>query len=260
MIFAIITAGLLTVMVISFSGIRNGLPVLMYHKVSDNNAPDYLTVSSEQIAKHFSYLTKKKYTTLFLSELTSYIYDNKPLPARPVLITFDDGYKNNFTTLYPLLKKYNIKANIFLVAGFIQYQHGEENNFLHVTDIHKMDPGTVEFGLHSYDHKNYIDLSIDQVIRDVNLSRNRMETLSIPYQQCLAYPFGAYPKRDKKKRNAMFNALHSNGIQVAFRIGNRINKLLIKNKMLIQRIDVRGDESFFKFKISLRAGRKFFFK
>ena len=250
--------------VYTFAGITfNGLPVLMYHKVIDEGIPDYLTITIQDLEQQFKYLVKRGYTSILLSDLLDHLNEKKKLPAKAVLLTFDDGYKNNFTQLYPLLKKYNLKANIFLVAGFIQPSVNnlqDQNEFLHIDDIKEMSSDTVQFGLHSYDHKSYNELTISQIEEDIRSCRTQLNHLNIPYQPCLAYTYGAFPKKDSKKREQMFVTMQATGVQCAFRIGNRINKLPIQDKFLIQRIDVRGDESFARFKVALIAGKKIFFK
>jgi hypothetical protein len=78
----------------------------------------------------------------------------------------------------------------------------------------------------------------------------------ISFQPCFAYTYGAYSKKDPVKRRAMFDMLEANGIKLALRIGNRVNKLPLKNRYLVERIDIRGDESLQKFKLALKLGKK----
>ena len=254
----------LSILILKFAAITfNGLPVLMYHKVVESGNAGDLTITTRELERQFSYLIKKKYTPIFLSDLLGHLYNQQQLPSKPVLLTFDDGYKNNFTYLYPLLQKYGLKASIFLVTGFIESPADRltaKNEFLHVDDISNMSNEVIQFGLHSYDHKSYNDLTISEIEEDIRNCRKRLNTLNIPYQPCLAYTYGAFPKKDTKKRNQMYRTMQANGIRCAFRIGNRVNKIPIKDKFLIQRIDVRGDESFGRFKLMLITGKKIFLK
>ena len=110
-----------------------------------------------------------------------------------------------------------------------------------------MDKQLVEFGLHSYDHKSYKALSAEEIDRDIVKSKAMLITLNIPFQPCLAFPYGAYPKRNPVKLRKMFKTLTDNKIALAFRIGNRLNNVPLKNPLLVQRLDIRGDESFEKF-------------
>jgi hypothetical protein len=264
LIVALLIFFVVCVLMYLYAGITyNGLPVLMYHSVIDSGPTDDLNITTRQLDRQLCHLVKRGYTPILLSELLDYINQNKPLPSKPVLLTFDDGYKNNYTLLYPLLQQYNLKANIFLVAGFIKASPDDKTgkeNFLNVDQIREMNSAAIEFGLHSYEHKSYNDLTISGIEEDIVSCRTRLNNLGIPFQPCLAYTYGAFPKKDSKKRYQMFRTMEANGIQLAFRIGNKVNKLPLKDKFLLQRIDIRGDESFSRFKLVLFAGKKILFK
>jgi hypothetical protein len=79
----------------------------------------------------------------------------------------------------------------------------------------------------------------------------RLQQLNIPVQPCHAYTFGAYNQQDETKRLAMFNILQQNGIRLAFRVSNWVDKLPVKNKFFISRIHVSGLFPFWKFKVAL---------
>lgn len=236
----------------------NGLRVLMYHKIESILPKDALTVSTEQLERHFKLLQQKKYNCISLQDLIDYQLFQKPLPQNPFLLTLDDGYRNNLTQLYPLLLKYNFKAVIFLVANFINAEERNETGertYLSLEEIKQMKPEIIEFALHSFDHKSYNDLSIDEINVDIQNTIKIFETFGINYLPCHAYTYGAYPKKDEEKRNKMYKILSQNNVELAFRIGNRVNTLPLENPYLIQRIDVRGTDSFFQFKAKIRTGR-----
>lgn len=97
----------------------NGLLVLTYHRVTEE--PDYqdpLKVSRTSFEKQIQYL-KRHYTLLSGEQLVDIIRNKKPLPDNSCLITFDDGWRDNYTNAYPILKKYNIPAIIFISTDFI---------------------------------------------------------------------------------------------------------------------------------------------
>ncbi|WP_245843599.1 polysaccharide deacetylase family protein [Niastella vici] len=234
------------------------LRVLMYHKVSGNGDRDGLTVPANSLEAQFNYLLKQGYTPLLLSDLLNYTRTQTPLPQRPVLITFDDGYRDNFTVMYPLLKKYGMKANIFLVPAFLQPEQAHDhanNEYLQLSDIQAMDQQLVEYGLHSYDHKSYKKLTPDEINQDIIATKRLLQSMDISYQPCLAFPYGAFPKRNPVKRLQFYKTLAANDIELAFRIGNRLNRLPLRNPLLIQRLDIRGDDPFEKFVSLLRKGK-----
>jgi peptidoglycan/xylan/chitin deacetylase (PgdA/CDA1 family) len=152
--------------------------------------------------------------------------------------------------MYPVLLKHELKANIFLVPAFL-----ETDTYLRVNDLLAMDPNRVEFGLHSYDHKNYKKLSGVEIAQDLQRSREFFKDRNIPFQQCLAYPYGAFPKRNPFRLAKFLNTLSANNITLAFRIGNRLNRLPLFKPLLIQRLDIRGDVPAANFERLLRKGK-----
>lgn len=255
-----VAISLLIFMVVEFSFLlpgAKGLPVLMYHKVEDGLKEDDLLISTLKLRKQFTCLLKKRYTPIHLSDLLNFNLYQVALPNKPILITFDDAYKNNLTHLYPLLEEYDMKANIFLIAQFASGEKHTDgvNDYLSPDDIKKMKPGIVEFGLHSYDHKDYAKLTEQEIEDDIQKSKSLLDAAGIVYQPCLAYPYGSYPKKDMVKQRILLEVLKRNKIQLAFKIGNRYNQLPLENPLLVKRIDIRGTDSMFRFKAKLRTGR-----
>lgn len=228
---------------------RSRLRVLMYHKISADGARDALTVPVEQLEVHFRHLRSRGYTTVLLRDLIDYVCQGKRLPSKPVLITFDDGYKDNHALAYPLARKYGLKMNLFLVPAFIEGEPG----YIRLPDLQRMDPDVVDFGLHSSRHQSYADLSEEEVAADIARCIHWFENRRLRFSPCLAYPYGAYPRR---KNRTFFERVGRSGMVLAFRIGNRLNALPLRNPMLIQRIDVRGNETFGKFRRGLALGKK----
>lgn len=227
---------------------RQRLTVLMYHKVAADYTKDFLTVSYGDLEAQFIYLRQEGYTPVLLSDLVAFVQQQKPLPDRPLLLTFDDGYRDNYEVMYPLLLKYNMKAAIFLVPSFLN-----KENYLHKADIEAMNPQRIEFGLHSFDHKSYKTLTPEQLAEDIVQTKNVLIREGISFQPCLAYPYGAYPKRNAFKRRKFLEVLEHRGIALAFRIGNRLNTLPLSQPLIVQRLDIRGDTSLKKFKKKLKG-------
>lgn len=253
----VIVVAAIGVFIYNMGSFFGGLPILNYHKVSSGNVPDFLTVTTAQLRQQFEYLNDNGYNSIFLSELVDYVEHKKPLPSKPVMITLDDGYRDNYTSLYPLLREYNVKANIFLVSGFIQSpdnKHLAENpmgEFMSVKEALIMSNDMVQFGLHTNLHESYSKLGATEIAADVKQTKERLHELGIPVQPCHAYTFGAYSQNNDTKRLAIFDIMKQNGVSLAFRVGNRVDKLPVKNKLFISRIHVSGLFSMSKFKIAL---------
>jgi peptidoglycan/xylan/chitin deacetylase (PgdA/CDA1 family) len=233
------------------------LPVLMYHDITVDRQVDDLTVSHVELEAQLAYLSKKGYRSISLQQLSAHILSSEPLPKKSLLITFDDGYQSNVSMLQPLLEKYNHRAVIFLVADFIG-KSGEHaiKNYLSTSAIQLANPNVLEFAGHTFDHKNYNELSIAEIRTDLQRMFGRFNQLNIKVAPFFAYTFGAFPKTDPGKMKALFQVFDEFGITAAFRIGNRINTLPLMRRFLIERIDIRGNDPSWKFKWLLRLGRK----
>jgi peptidoglycan/xylan/chitin deacetylase (PgdA/CDA1 family) len=123
---------------------------------------------------------------------------NTPLPGKPVLITFDDGYLDFATYAWPLLQRYGFSATVFIVAGFAGktnrwdsiFDYGEELAILDWEQIRQLHSEGVEFGSHTVNHYPLTTLSPAEVIREGTQSRIIMEReLGIPITT-FAYPYG----------------------------------------------------------------------
>lgn len=97
----------------------NSLLVLTYHRITDEpDLQDPLKVAAETFEKQVLFL-KKHYTIIFGEQLADIIKNNKPFPENSCLITFDDGWRDNYTNAFPILKKYGIPAIIFITTDYI---------------------------------------------------------------------------------------------------------------------------------------------
>lgn len=224
---------------------KNRLIILMYHQVK-KETHENLTVSLKQLEQQFEYLNKKKYKTRFFSELNT-------LGKKSIILTFDDGYKNNFEYLPSLLEKYNLKATIFIPTKFIQegYKNYEMMGF---EDIRNLDKKHFEIALHSHAHENFRHLSTECIASDLKTNMLILDNEKIPYSKVLCYPYGKYPKKSPKKEE-VFSAFESLGIDFAVRIGNKVNYFPTKNPYELCRMDIKGKDSLRKFKLKLIFGR-----
>jgi len=232
------------------------LAVLMYHKIRPVALPDSLTISVEKFSEQLQYLYTKGFNSISLSQLTAYIKQGTPLPPKPVLISFDDGYRDNLLYAYPLLKKYSMKANIFLIGDKVGLPQKTAGEYLDTADLQSMDTSLVEFGFHSFAHGNYGAMALTDIEADITAMQNRFKQIGIKCQPCFAYPYGAFGRASKDQQKSIEHIFQKMGIHLAFRIGNRINKLPVKQKYLIQRIDIKGNEMLWQFKIICKLGRK----
>ncbi|MBG6111110.1 peptidoglycan/xylan/chitin deacetylase (PgdA/CDA1 family) [Flavobacterium sp. CG_23.5] len=238
------------------------LRILEYHSVSVNGFEDQITISKEKIKEQFEYLKNNNYKTLSLSEVEELKNKKQPLPPKSVVLTFDDGFLDNHTELYPLLQQYNFKAVCFIVLGRIGQKadwNGEfvSDNMIMMNKQQLFEVSShIELGYHTFKHDNYAGLSLDEIEKDLQLCQEVIKKEALNVYPALAYTYGGYYRKKGVKQDEFFKLLEKYGIKYGLRIGNRINVFPFKNNYLIQRIDIRGRDTMEDFKKKVVFGRK----
>lgn len=197
------------------------VPVLMYHHVSPS--PGAITASPENFEDQLRWLSRNAYTSLTASEFAGHLAGAQ-VPKRSVLITFDDGYLDNWVYAYPLLKKYGFKAVVFLVTSWIHdgpvRPHSGQANVLPETPEHKecerridagrsdevilrwseiramQADGVVEFHSHTHTHTRWdlVDAANKNrhIQEELEASRLSLETHLGPVQPHFCWPQGYF--------------------------------------------------------------------
>lgn len=170
--------------------------ILMYHSVSYNKV--LYAISSEKFAWQMAYLKRNGFNVISLARLVNLIKNKKQILPKSVIITFDDGYEDNYLAAWPILKKYNFPATIFLTTGLIgDYRHSQSQDIMFKTlnweQIKEMyNSGLVDFEPHNVNHIKLAKLSKEEAKGEILDSRQIIEeNLN---KKCLffCYPYGSY--------------------------------------------------------------------
>jgi peptidoglycan/xylan/chitin deacetylase (PgdA/CDA1 family) len=143
---------------------------------------------------------KNKMNPLSLEELLNFIVEGRDPPTNSITITFDDGYKDFYTSAYPILKKFEIPAAVFLATGFISSSDIEEVKnhlgsglMLSWLDIESIaDDDLIRFGAHTQTHGNLSKLSREIAESEILTSKHKVEEHTLYPCNLFAYPFGYY--------------------------------------------------------------------
>lgn len=249
---------LLTIEYSLFIPPKKGLPVLMYHNISDGFC-DGLNISADKLELQLMYLKEKGYQTITLKQLSELGRNGGRLPEKPVILTFDDAYAGSEKPLIKLLERYGFHAVIFVPVAFIGKSNLWDDGKLEIMPAESLQrlsrDSHFEIGLHSFLHRSYNDLAPEDILEDLRNCRETLDYYKIPFIRTVAYPYGGYPKKDKTLKQEMFDVFRNSGIEFAFRIGNRINPYPFRERYELTRIDIRGTDSFFIFRTKLKKGR-----
>lgn len=169
------------------------VPILMYHYVEYvqdkgdkiRRSLDTLPVTLEGQIKT---LADAGFTFMTNSELADVLDGKSKLPSKPVLLTFDDGYRDFYTDAFPILKKYNAKATAYVISGFLNRANHLQDSQL--DEIIKS--GLVEIGAHTIHHAWLKGQPLKNVVTEVLGSKTELEQKFHIRIESFAYPYGAF--------------------------------------------------------------------
>lgn len=162
------------------------IPVLAYHRVGYTT--DYLTVTPERLAADFRRLQQEGYCAISLEQFQNFQDDrNIDMPDKPLLITFDDGYLDNYENAYPILKRYGMIATFFIITDLL-WTPGR----LNPERVVEMAQGGMSFGSHTVTHRALGELAWDDIKTELVNSKAVLESVLGRTVNALAYPRGSY--------------------------------------------------------------------
>jgi peptidoglycan/xylan/chitin deacetylase (PgdA/CDA1 family) len=173
---------------------RTRVPILMYHYVSlpPPDADGFrinLSIAPDRFREHVAYLANNGYTTISLYELDDALVNGTPLPEKPVILTFDDGYIDHFENVFPLLKAYNMTGTFFIITQFIDQN---TPGYLSWDQVTEMAANGMSMESHTRTHPNLSNRDYDFLVYQILGS---METLTAHTGlaiRMLCYPGGSY--------------------------------------------------------------------
>jgi peptidoglycan/xylan/chitin deacetylase (PgdA/CDA1 family) len=174
-----------------FSGNRildqltKSIPILLYHRVGPESDP--LTVSTQRFQQDMEFLSWAGYHSLSLEQVRQHIEAGATLPDKPLLITFDDGYLDNYTNAFPILQQYAMKASFYIITGMV----GQANR-MSAAQIREMTTAGMDFGSHTVTHRPLAGLTLDEAGTELKNSKYDLEQMMGKSVNFTAYPCGSY--------------------------------------------------------------------
>ena len=165
---------------------QDGIIVLNYHKIDDMNIS--LSVKPADFDKQMAYLKNNNYNVITPDDLYDNLESKKALPPNPVLITFDDGYEDNYKNAYPILKKYGYKATIFVITSFVS----KYPNYLTWEQCKELKENGFFIESHTVDHRSLTELTNEQIKDEVIQSKEALDKELNQDTHYFAYPTGTY--------------------------------------------------------------------
>jgi peptidoglycan/xylan/chitin deacetylase (PgdA/CDA1 family) len=173
------------------------VPILMYHRInvvtaSTPAASRPLSVHPADFARQMRWLARSGYHTITQRRLFDALMCGRTLPRRPILLTFDDGYRDVFFNASKVLVRLNMRATAYVVTDRIS---GPDISFLTWNLLHALDRRGIGIGSHTLAHRDLTTLSDATLLQDLRSSRRVLERRLGHRVPWLAYPYGSYDAR-----------------------------------------------------------------
>ncbi len=200
------------------------IPILMYHEIG--NGPNSLYVPTEKFCDQMNYLSQNGYHTVTMTEALGMLVSGQ-IPAKTIVITFDDGYESFYTKAWPIMKEHGFTGTIYVITSFPGLY-----NYLTWEEIRTIQAEGMEIGSHSQNHKDLKKASAsvqsDEIIGSKKILENKLGVTV----KSFCYPSGAYGQDTPK---VVRDAGYTSAVTVVY--GNATPK---SNFYLIPRIRVPG--------------------
>jgi len=173
------------------------VPILMYHYISEPpaDADIYrrdLSVAPEQFESHLRYLRDAGHQVITLDDLLYALAQGRTLPEKPVILTFDDGYEDNYTNAFPLMGRYGVVGHFFIITDFVNQGRP---GYMSWPQIEEMAAAGQRFGSHSRDHPSLKGKPVDYLVWQALGGKEAIEEHLGYHPRWISYPAGDYDEQ-----------------------------------------------------------------
>jgi len=229
------------------------IPVLMYHSIADEGpaALAQWRLSPASLAQQLKYLDEHGYYSVTSADCLRALRDGRMLSGRPVLLTFDDGYRDFANNAWPLLQEFGFRAEVFLVTDRVggcaswDAQHGPPAALMDWHDVARLQAEGVIFGSHMATHRRSPELSVNELVEEASRSRFTLQAKLGIKANAIAIPFGACDER-------LTHVLRWAGYDIAYTTEMGAVTLGM-NPLALPRMEITGDETLASFHNKLSA-------
>lgn len=168
------------------------VPILLYHHIArlpDNAtlAQKRWTLTPEKFDDQMRWIAKNGFRPVTMAQLSDHLRDGSPLPFKPIVISFDDGWKDQYKNAIPILKKYNFNATFFIITDLVGH-----SAYMNWDEVSKISDFGMDIEPHSHTHARLPALSAERARKEINQSKKILESHIKKPVSVFAYPYGSY--------------------------------------------------------------------
>jgi peptidoglycan/xylan/chitin deacetylase (PgdA/CDA1 family) len=166
---------------------------MIYHSVrpyykGESNQQDVYDITPELFERELSLLQERGYTTISFEDLRAHFENKVQIPEKSIILSFDDGWKNQYLYAFPLLKKYSMRGTFFIFSGAV----GSRDAFMNWDEVREMHTAGMEIQSHTRTHPILTQETDLHIQKELGASKRKIETELHTSVTTLAYPFGMF--------------------------------------------------------------------
>jgi peptidoglycan/xylan/chitin deacetylase (PgdA/CDA1 family) len=222
-------------------------PILMYHSMNEDTGGSKIVITPGEFASQMDFLAKHGFRVIGLDEVASLVKSRKRISRKTVAITFDDGYEDNYIYAYPVLKKYNFPATIFVIVDSIG-----KDGYLREEQLKEMYLNKINIGSHSLTHRWLPEVQGEDLIKEIFDSKKTLSNFLNKEVKFFCYPVGGFNEKIKglvKAAGYLAACTTSPGRKFPDRDIFALKRVRIsggKNHLLVFRIKISGYHTWIK--------------
>jgi peptidoglycan/xylan/chitin deacetylase (PgdA/CDA1 family) len=169
--------------------------ILTYHHVADppeGHPGKNLFVLPENFSRQMKYLKEMNFNVISLNQVRKALLGEIKMPEKAAVITFDDGFEDNFTHAFPILKKFDLPATVFMVSEKITSLQEEKDNYLSKKQILEMTDSKITIASHAKSHPKLAKLSLEEAENEIVSSKKELEEMLGKDVDWFCYPYGSF--------------------------------------------------------------------
>lgn len=239
------------------------VPILTYHSIDETGS--VISTALETFRRQMKHLSDANWNVVSLNDLVTSLVEKTPVLPKTIVLTFDDGFQNFYTSAFPVLAQYGFNATVFLVTDHCDRYNdwpGNPRDFprsklLSWKEIKELNKLKIEFGSHTRTHTDLRKIGPEQITRELVESKLAIEDALGCEVKTFAYPFGSYDELARKAVAKTFGSACSTKLGKVHDRSDRfslerVDAYYLRNQKILNSLSSKSGDRYLKIRRMMR--------